>query len=132
MSNLIHASNYRLIIAGGRDFNDVEQLNHTLRSWEYRTDVSVVCGKAAGADTLGEQWALRHNMPVKYFPAEWDKYGRSAGYRRNSDMAAFSTHLCAFWDGQSRGTKHMIDLATKAGLIVHVAHYEGANFRRGK
>jgi hypothetical protein len=82
----------------------------------------VVSGTARGADRTGEQWASENNVPVKRFPADWDKHGKRAGYLRNADMAEYAEALVAFWDGQSRGTKHMIDLAEKAGLRVSVVH----------
>ena len=52
------------------------------------------------------------------YPADWEQYGPRAGYIRNSEMAKVATHLIAFWDGRSKGTKHMIDIARKAGLYV--------------
>ena len=66
---------------------------------------------------------------VKRFVPDWNTYGKSAGYRRNAEMAKYASEaygvLFAFWDGQSRGTKHMIDLANKYGLEVHVVNYKG-------
>lgn len=69
----------------------------------------VVCGGAKGADLLGAMWANANNIPVKTFLAEWDKYGRSAGMIRNRQMAEYGDFLIAFWDGQSPGTKNMIN-----------------------
>jgi hypothetical protein len=74
------------------------------------TDIEVVSGCARGADQLGERWADERGYPVKRFPADWHKHGKRAGYLRNEEMAGYATHLVAFWDGRSRGTKHMIDL----------------------
>jgi glycerophosphoryl diester phosphodiesterase len=54
------------------------------------------------------------------FPAEWDKYGKSAGYRRNEQMAQYAEVLVAFWDYNSPGTRHMINLAKQYNLEVHV------------
>jgi hypothetical protein len=82
--------------------------------------VEIVCGEARGADKLGRQFAEKHNYTVVSFPANWDKYGKAAGHIRNTEMRDYSTHLVAFWDGKSRGTKHMIDIALKARLIVRV------------
>lgn len=80
----------------------------------------VVSGTARGVDRLGEQWAEKNNIPVKKFPANWDKYGKRAGYLRNAEMAEYADALVAFWDGESKGTEHMINLAKKAGLVVRV------------
>lgn len=114
----------RVIIAGGRDFKDYDLLkftcDHILKGQE---NVQIVSGKASGADTLGEIYAKEKSFSIAEFPADWDKYGKSAGYRRNSDMATYGNVLIAFWDGKSRGTKHMIDLAKSNFLTVRVQNY---------
>lgn len=116
---------FRVIIAGGRDFEDYTLLEQTMDRLlkNVRKDIAVVCGTARGADTLGERYAKERGFEVRYFPAEWDKYGRSAGYRRNEQMAQNADALVAFWDGQSRGTKHMIDIANRYNLKVRVIKY---------
>ena len=113
----------KCIIAGSRTFNDYALLKKILAGF-FSTmdpkDVEIVSGTARGADQLGERYAKEHSLTVQRFHAEWNRYGRSAGYRRNEVMAQYATHLIAFWDGESRGTKHMIDLAKKANLSVYV------------
>ena len=59
----------------------------------------MVCGVANGADKLGEKWAIKNSIPVKYFAARWELYGKSAGYIRNADMSVYGEALIAFWDG---------------------------------
>ncbi len=54
------------------------------------------------------------------YPAAWDTYGLKAGYIRNEEMADNADALIAIWDGKSRGTKHMIDIATRKGLRVYI------------
>jgi glycerophosphoryl diester phosphodiesterase len=82
-----------------------------------------VSGKARGADSLGETWGNEKNVPIKSFPANWDLYGKRAGYLRNTEMADYADGLIAFWDGESKGTKHMIDTANNKGLEVHIIKY---------
>lgn len=116
----------RTIIAGGRDFNDYELLAGEVEHFEENHSSSyltIVCGKARGADTLGEQWAKEEERDVIYFPADWDTHGKSAGYIRNSEMADNAEALIAFWDGKSKGTKNMIDIALRKGLVVKVVRY---------
>ena len=116
---------FRVIIAGGRDFCDyalLEQSMDRLLS-NIEDNIVVVCGMARGADSLGEQYAKAREFQVCYFPAEWDKYGKSAGYKRNEQMAQNADALVAFWDGQSRGTKHMINIANRYSLKVRVIRY---------
>jgi len=101
----------KLIIAGSRGFTDYNLLKWTLTEWE-DVDCIIVSGGAKGADSLGELWARIHDKPIDRFLPDWKQYGKSAGYRRNADMAAHANHLCAFWDGKSKGTQHMITAAT--------------------
>lgn len=105
----------KTIIAGGRDYRGPIEV-----PWEVSV---VVSGKARGADSLGEQWAKSNGIPVEEYPADWDAYGKRAGFMRNSDMANNAEALVAYWDGKSRGTKSMIELAIKKGLILQVNYY---------
>ena len=81
-------------------------------------------GHASGADSLGEKFAADHNLQCELYPADWDKHGKAAGPIRNAEMAEVADALIAFWDGQSRGTKSMIDLARKKGLQVAIVRYD--------
>ena len=108
----------KVIIAGGRDFDNYEMMCQELEGIDI---TEVVCGEARGADSLGKRWAQEHNIPVKSFPADWDAYGNYAGIRRNHDMAQYADYLVAFWDGKSKGTKDMIafmNFICKHGKVV--------------
>jgi len=115
----------RIIIAGGRDFRNYDWLSENLAQAvsELEGTVEIVSGTARGADRLGERWATEQHIPIKRFPAQWDLYGKSAGYKRNTQMVKYATHLIAFWNGESRGTQHMIDTARAQGLQVVVVRY---------
>lgn len=114
----------KVIIAGGRDFSDYELLKTKCDNiLSNSSDISIVSGTARGADILGEHYALEHGYPVHKYPADWETHGKSAGYKRNVQMAEVADALIAFWDGQSRGTKHMIDIATNMELKVRVIKY---------
>jgi hypothetical protein len=114
----------KVIIAGGRSFNDYKLLCEKCdKALSLKSDIEIVSGTANGADKLGEKYAKEKGYSVKQFPANWDKYGKGAGYIRNEEMAKYSDALIAFWDGQSKGTKHMIDLANRYGLMVKVYNY---------
>lgn len=109
----------KTIIAGSRtitDYGTVEQA--IIESGFYISEV--VSGKAKGVDTLGEQWATKNGLPIEAFPANWDEYGKSAGPIRNKEMAEYADALIAVWDGNSRGTQHMIITAVQAGLKVYI------------
>lgn len=83
----------------------------------------IFSGGAKGADKLGERLAEEKGIRTSIFNANWDYHGKKAGIIRNEEMAEWGDALLAFWDGSSKGTKHMIDCATEAGLIVHVVMY---------
>lgn len=103
----------RLIIAGGRDYQLTEEDQIFLESLIPRI-TCVVSGGARGADAAGERFARHFGLPLQIFPAEWDKYGKSAGYRRNEQMAKFADAAVVFPGG--KGSQHMIDIAVREGL----------------
>ncbi len=109
----------RTIIAGSRECNDKRELLSALEDCGW-TPTVVISGAARGADRLGEVWAAEFDIPCERFPADWDAHGKAAGYRRNVQMADNAEALIALWDGASKGTKHMIDIAKHKGLRVHV------------
>ena len=119
----------KVIVAGGRDFNDYELLKETLDNFqqEYGNIAEVVSGGARGSDKLGEQYANENNIPIKRFVPDWEGLGKKAGFVRNRKMGDYAKEhngmLVAFWDKQSRGTKGMIDYSTKVGLKSMVVHY---------
>lgn len=115
----------RLIIAGGRTFTNLALMTEKLDALlVYTTEpVTIISGTANGADKLGEQYARLRGYEVEQYPAQWDVYGRSAGYKRNEQMAGVATACVVFWDGESKGSKHMIDLATKRKLQLRVIQY---------
>ena len=116
---------FKVIIAGTRSFDDYELLKAKMdRLLSQQRDVEIVSGTARGADQLGERYAVERGLPIKQFPADWNTYGKSAGYRRNAEMAEYADAAVVFWDGKSRGSKHMIDLAKRKGIAVRVIVYK--------
>lgn len=115
---------FRVIIAGGRDFDQYSLLEFQCdRLLVRKPRVMVVSGGARGADMLGERFATRRHYPIKRFSADWERYGNAAGPIRNKQMAEYADALIAFWDGHSRGTRNMITLARTRGLAVRVVRY---------
>ncbi len=112
----------KVIIAGGRDLHDHNLVTAAMNKFALDGHVvtEVVSGGAKGIDLLGERWAVGHGLPVRVFPADWGKYGRAAGPRRNETMAFYADFLVAVWDGESTGTKHMIAtmFALKKGVLI--------------
>lgn len=109
----------KTIIAGSREVDKYSILIKAVRVSGF--DIGgVVSGGAKGVDLLGERYAKQYKLPLYIFKADWNKYGKGAGYIRNIDMAKNAEALLAIWDGESRGTKHMIEEGKRQGLLVHV------------
>lgn len=130
MTTTLFGKQVRIIVAGGRDFNNYILLSETLDAVLERytlSEVSIVSGCCQGADILGEHYAKEHGIPVVRFPADWPAYGKAAGPVRNRKMAEYASEgegvLVAFWDGKSRGTVSMIRLADKHGLETKIITY---------
>jgi hypothetical protein len=111
----------KTIIAGGREFNDFFLLTTECSKLDI---TEVVCGLARGADSLGAEYAADNFIITKDFPADWDKHGRAAGPIRNKEMGIYADQAIVFWDGKSKGSKHMIDTMKKLGKPVTVVIYE--------
>jgi len=112
----------RVIIAGSKNITDFDHLINALNAastHDIQVD-EVVSGGARGVDALGEEYAEDMVIPLHIYPAWWSYYGKRAGYIRNKQMAEFADALIAIWDGESKGTKNMIDLAKKHKLKVYV------------
>lgn len=118
---------FRVIIAGGRDFQNYQLLkakcDAILANKRQTHSIIIVSGTARGADFLGEVYAKKNGFRVERYPANWDSDGKAAGPIRNAQMADVADALIAFWDGRSRGTKNMIDVATSKGLLVRTVLY---------
>jgi len=117
----------RVIVAGSRSFCSFRVLSATLDEFigdaRYGEDIEIVSGGARGADKFGEVYAQREGFGLQVFPADWHRYGKRAGMVRNELMAKYGTHLVAFWDGESAGTRNMIELGRKHGLVVKVVRF---------
>lgn len=109
----------RTIIAGSRTIDSMQLVTKAVQ--ESKFDISsVISGMARGVDSLAVQYATDNKITLVKMPANWDLHGKSAGYKRNEEMAKVADALIALWDGSSRGTKHMIDIAIAKGLLVFV------------
>ena len=114
----------KVIIAGGRDFNNYDLLKTKCdKIFTKSKNLEIVSGKAKGVDSLGELYAKENDFPIKEFYADWNMYGKSAGVIRNSEMGDYADALIAFWDGKSPGTKHMIDYMKKLNKPTRIVYY---------
>lgn len=118
----------KIIICGGRDFTNYSILEYVVDKVICNSRVEIVSGHAQGTDTLGELYAKNHGLPIKVFPADWTKYGKSAGPIRNKQMVDYikdnkDNKVVAFVGPNSIGTKNTISLARKNGIDVIQVDY---------
>ena len=100
------------IIAGSRTIHDYELLKTAISLSGYKI-TGVVCGEASGVDSLGKRYAKEKNIPIHSYPADWERYGKKAGYIRNQQMVDIASQCLILYDGSSKGTKITIDLWNK-------------------
>lgn len=122
----------RIIVAGGRDFDDYETLEESLDDFLKDKDkdkVEIICGEARGADRLGKLYAIENDIECKSFWPDWEKHKKMAGIVRNQEMKEYAGrrscegHLFAFWDEKSKGTKHMLTIAKRSRIKTHLHRY---------
>lgn len=114
----------RIVVAGCRDYENYAQakafIDHCIRDIREKYTLIFVSGGCRGADEIGERYACENGYEIERYPAEWGRYGRSAGPIRNRRMAEIVDYVICFWDGKSRGTKNMIDSALELHKPVRV------------
>ena len=132
----------KLAIVGSRTFRNYQKMHGEIaalvESGDMAAPTEIVSGGAAGADSLGREYAVEMGLEYTEFPADWDvcatdcpkghrrartgggSYCPTAGFRRNAQIVDCADKVIAFWDGVSRGTKHTIGLAEKAGKLIKV------------
>ena len=113
----------RVVIAGSRDFCDYKAacrfIDGCLAAYGGEEFI-ILSGGARGADALGERYAREHGLRAEQYSAQWQRYGKAAGIRRNQQMAEACDLVICFWDGESRGTKSMIALAQKHNKPIFI------------
>jgi len=121
----------KLIIAGSRDFKSIDLIPVALKEFNLKLATTndevnkgaineIVSGGARGIDQFARTYAAALGVCCKEIPADWNKYGKSAGYIRNKQMAEYGDELLAIWDGHSKGTLNMITEMKKLNKPVHI------------
>lgn len=114
----------KLAVIGSRDWTNYKMM---LEKIEFISPTEIVSGGARGADKLAERAGTELGIPVKVFPADWEKHGKSAGYIRNHEIVDYADEGIAFWDGKSKGTAHAIEQFKKQGKRIVIVSKEGWN-----
>lgn len=114
----------RVAVAGCRHYEDYceakEYIDFCISEIRKKYTLIIVSGGCRGADSLGERYAAENGFETEIYPADWEKYGRAAGPKRNKKIAEISDYIICFWDGKSRGTKSLLSFAEKAGKPVKI------------
>lgn len=106
----------KIAIVGSRNWMNARAIHSYIDTLP--TDTVIVSGGARGVDQIAESHAKMLGLETKIFLADWNRYGKSAGIRRNAEIVSYADTIVYFWDGQSSGTKNTIDRAIKAGKPV--------------
>lgn len=117
-----------IIVAGGRNYNNYGEFCILLEGYlkeEFpkafeEKDICFVTGKAnRGPDDMIIRWCIEHGYAWVEMPADWELYGKRAGFIRNDEMSECGAkNLIVMWDGKSKGSKHMYETGIKKGLNV--------------
>ena len=114
----------RIVIAGCRDYNNYDEakefIEYCLSRIRKENEIIIVSGGARGADALGERYAKENGFKIERYPAHWEKYGKSAGPKRNEQMAKVADCVICFWDKKSLGTKSMIGFAKEYNKPIRI------------
>jgi hypothetical protein len=119
-----------LAVVGSRSFRDFDLLERELkRVCKVLKVDEIISGGAAGADSLGLMFARDNNIPATVYFPDWTS-GRDAGLVRNVKMAEKADMVVAFWDGESRGTAHMIEQARARDKVVQIVRFDQQQARK--
>jgi hypothetical protein len=115
----------RVLVCGGRDFEDFEAVDYVLEHFHTKVEpiTLIIQGGATGADRLAKDWAHMNIIPCLEHPANWNKYKKAAGMIRNKEMLKWEPEMVIAFPG-GPGTAGMVKIAKEAGLIVKEIRYD--------
>ncbi len=117
----------KLVIAGSRNFTDYnffkEKVNICISRIKEEYELIILSGHCKGVDMMVEKYAKENNLQIEIFPAEWEKYGKSAGPKRNKIMVDNADFAIAFSSG-GKGTESLIKFAKQKGIPLKIISIE--------
>ena len=115
--NSLSGTPIKIAVIGSRSFSDYKFMCSILDHYDIK---KIISGGARGADTLGKMYANDNGIDIQEFLPDWEKLGKKAGMIRNRDIIDACNEVIAFWNGESKGTKHAIGHAEEKGKPVHI------------
>jgi len=111
----------KVIITGSSFFTNYDKLNNIMNSINTNKKITqLISTNTKGVNQLGEKWAKANKIKIKTVPADWDKWGKSAGFKRNEMMISQADVVVAFWDGKTPTTQHLINTAKSNKLLLRI------------
>lgn len=121
----------KVLVAGCRGYTDYQEakefIDDVLTESLKEHDIIILSGGCRGADSLGERYADENGLPIEIHPADWRRYGRAAGPKRNKEMADACDVVICFWDGETKGTGGLISYAKKIKRPIFLKHIKSAD-----
>lgn len=107
---------FKLMISGSRSIKNLKMIFDELEKiYAAHPDIILISGGAKGVDSIAEEWGRFRKLPIEQHKPDWAKYGKGAGIVRNKEMVLAADFVLIFWDGESKGTKSVIDFCEKQG-----------------
>lgn len=107
---------FKLMISGSRSIRNLKIIFDELEKiYAAHPDLILISGGAKGVDSIAEEWGRFRKLPIEQHKPDWSKYGKGAGIVRNKEMVLAADYVLIFWDGESKGTKSVIDFCEKQG-----------------
>lgn len=119
---------FKVVVAGSREFDNYNLLKKSLDYFlqnkiQEGYEIIIISGGAKGADSLAEIYTKEKGFKLTVYKAEWDKYGRKAGYLRNIVIGKEGDCLVAFWNKKTNGTRNMINIMIKLNKPVRIIYF---------
>lgn len=137
LGNIFWRKEMKLIIAGSRTITDYDIVKMAFNNFKFKDEITeIVEGGARGIDALGRRLGEEFNIPVTTMTAKWNRrdgsVDKTAGYKRNAEMAKYADMLLAIWDFESRGTKHMIEIANNNEMYTEIYNRNGVRVSQNR
>lgn len=107
---------FKLMISGSRNIRNLKIIFDELEKlYAAQPNLILISGGAKGVDSIAEEWGRFRKLQIEQHKPDWAKYGKGAGIVRNKEMVLAADFVLIFWDGESKGTKSVIDFCEKQG-----------------